>query len=363
MKSKEKREDIGFALLGCGKVALKYAENLVGGKIPGAHLVAVADSDRKRALEWGNKYQVPHYDSIHNMLESKDSEIDVVAILTPSGLHAQHAVEISKYRKQIIVEKPIAMTLNDADTIVNACDRAGIKLFVVKQNRFNLPVRKLREAVENGRFGKMVMGTARVRWSRDQSYYDSDSWRGTWQYDGGAFANQAIHHIDLLQWMMGEVESVYAKSSTRLVNIEVEDTGVALIKFVSGALGVIEVTTATRPKDLEGSLSILGERGSVELGGFSSNEIKHWNFVDESEEEKCELMEKYGKNPEVYAFAHIEYLNAVVRNIICNKKGFVVDGLAGRKSLEIITAIYESVETNKEVTINFCPKKCRLGLP
>src|SRR5205814_6206791 len=164
----------------------------------------------------------------------------------------------AQYKKHIMVEKPMALTLTDADRMIAACDQAGIKLFVVKQNRFNVPVMKLREALEAGRFGRLVLGTVRVRWCRTQAYYDQDAWRGTWALDGGVLSNQASHHIDVLEWMMGDVDSVFAKSTTALVKIEAEDTAVVVLKFKSGALGVIEATTAARPRDLEGSVSILG---------------------------------------------------------------------------------------------------------
>ena len=162
--------------------------------------------------------------------------------------------------------------------MIEACDKHGVKLFVVKQNRFNVPVVQLRKALDQGRFGKLIMGTVRVRWCRPQAYYDQDSWRGTWAYDGGVLTNQASHHVDLLEWMMGDVESVFAKSKHALADIEAEDTAVVILKFRNGALGVIEATTAIRPKDLEGSISILGETGSVEVGGFAVNEMKTWNF-------------------------------------------------------------------------------------
>jgi predicted dehydrogenase len=268
---------------------------------------------------------------------------------------------MSRYGKPIVVEKPMALTLEDADLMIEACDQAGVRLFVVKQNRFNLPVKKLREAVDQGRFGKLVLGTVRVRWCRTQEYYDQDPWRGTWQHDGGVFANQAIHHVDLLQWMMGDVESVFAKSARALVNIEAEDTGVVVLKFKNGALGIIEATTATRPKDLEGSISILGEKGTVEIGGFAVNEMKTWNFVDKHPGDQ-EVCEKYNVNPpNVYGFGHTEYLNDVVKAIKSGKKA-LVQGLEGRRSLELVTAIYESIETGKEVHVRFTPKQCRLGL-
>ena len=354
---------MNFALIGCGKISQKYTALLTQGHIHGAALTAVCDADSKRASECGKKYSIPHYSDYHQMLAKEGNRIDVVAVMTPSGHHAQCVKEIAGYAKHIVVEKPMALTLADADSMIKACDLAGVKLFVVKQNRCNRPVKKLREAVEGGRFGKMVMGTVRVRWCRRQPYYDGVPWRGTWRHDGGVFANQAIHHIDLLQWMMGPVESLYAKSATRLVDIEAEDTGVAVVKFSSGALGVIEATTATRPADIEGSLSVLGERGAVEIGGFAANEMKLWNFEGESAEEKREIIDRFGKNPEgIYAFSHRQYLNGVVKNIAQGQRGSLVNGLAGRKSLELITALYESIETGREVAINFSPQRCRLGL-
>jgi predicted dehydrogenase len=172
----------------------------------------------------------------------------------------------------------MALTLPDADAMIEACGKSGSRLFVVKQNRYNLPIRKLREALDAGRFGKLVLGAVRVRWCRRQGYYDQARWRGTWAMDGGVFSNQASHHVDMLVHMMGEVESVKAMSATRLVSIEAEDTGVALVRFQGGALGVIEATTAARPEDLEGSISILGEGGTVEVGGFAMNEMTVWKF-------------------------------------------------------------------------------------
>ena len=192
-------------------------------------------------------------------------EIDIISVLTPSGMHADHAVQLSRFEKHLVIEKPMALTLEDADKMIAACDQAGTKLFIVKQNRFNKPVVKLKQALDEGRFGKLVMGTVRVRWCRDQSYDDQDDWRGTWALDGGVFANQASHHIDLLMWCLGTPISVFAVSRTALVSIEAEDTAVAIVKFKNGAIGVIEATTATRPRDLEGSLSILGENGSAEI--------------------------------------------------------------------------------------------------
>jgi predicted dehydrogenase len=204
------------------------------------------------------------------------------------------------------------------------------------------------------------MGTVRVRWCRTQAYYDQDPWRGTWAQDGGVFANQASHHIDLLEWFLGEPVSVFAKARTALVDIEAEDTGVAIITFKSGAIGVVEATTATRPKDLEGSLSILGEKGAVEIGGFAVNELKTWQFADSRPEDKDILAGAKELPPNVYGFGHKAYLNHVVDSIRTNRPG-LVDGLEGRKSLELISAIYESIETHKEVVLRFQAVEARLG--
>lgn len=349
-----------FALMGCGRIAPKHVEALTSGAVPGGELVAVCDTNYSKTEPIASKHRVRAFSSHQEMLEVMGDEIDVVNILTPSGLHAEHAISIAGYKKHVVVEKPMALTLSDADRMIAACDAAGVRLFVVKQNRYNLPVKKMREALESGRFGKLVLGTVRVRWCRTQKYYDQDAWRGTWAYDGGVFANQASHHIDLLQWMMGEVESVFARTSTALVNIETEDTGVVLLRFKNGALGIVEATTATRPKDLEGSLSILGENGSVEIAGFAVNEMKTWNFV-ESMPADNEIVEKYRTAPpNVYGFGHTEYLNKVIESLR-ESRSALVDGLEGRKSLELISAIYESVETGREVFLRFVPKKCRLG--
>jgi UDP-N-acetyl-2-amino-2-deoxyglucuronate dehydrogenase len=283
-----------------------------------------------------------------------------VVVLTESGNHSKNVVDLARYGKHIVVEKPMALTLDDADAMIAACDHSGAKLFVVKQNRFNVPVVKLREALDEGRFGKLVMGTVRVRWCRPQDYYDQSEWRGTWAMDGGVLTNQASHHVDLLEWMMGEVESVFAMGATALADIEAEDTAIVTLKFRNGALGAIEATTATRPKDLEGSISILGEKGSAEVAGFAVNEMRTWEFTDRQPGDDI-IMDEYSVNPpNVYGFGHQAYYEHVV-NCIANDGPNLVDGLEGRKSLELINAIYESIETAKKVQLRFTAVNCRLG--
>lgn len=349
---------LNFALVGCGRIAKRHSELLGMNQIAGARLAAVCDLVPEKAKAIGEQMNVPWFTDMHEMM--KASKIDVVVVLTESGLHAEHVIALAPHGAHVVVEKPMALTLSDADAMIEACERAGVKLFVVKQNRFNVPVQKLRDALVRGRFGKMVMGTVRVRWCRPQAYYDQDAWRGTWAYDGGVLTNQASHHVDLLEWMMGEVESVYAMTRTALVDIEAEDTAVVALRFKSGALGVIEATTAVRPKDLEGSISILGEKGSVVIGGFAVNKMNTWNFI-EPEDGDDEVMDKFSVNPpNVYGFGHQAYYESVV-DCLTNNTPMPVDGLQGRRSLELINAIYESVETGREVALRFKPKKARLG--
>lgn len=349
---------LNFALVGCGRIATRHSELLGKGQIDGARLAAVCDIVGEKARAVASSFGVPWFTDMDEMMTRTSP--DVVVILTESGLHAEHAIRLAPYRKHIVVEKPMALTLDDADEMIRACDQHGVRLFVVKQNRFNLPVVKLREALDAGRFGKLVLGTVRVRWCRRQEYYDQDAWRGTWALDGGVLTNQASHHIDLLEWIMGEVQSVFAKATTALVDIETEDTAVVVLKFRSGALGVIEATTATRPVDLEGSISILGERGTVEIGGFAVNEMKVWRFEDPVPDDEQVLRNFSVNPPNVYGFGHQAYYQHVV-NCIRLEQPQLVDGLEGRHSLELISAIYESIETGREVPMRFVPRLCRLG--
>lgn len=351
---------INFAILGCGRIAKRHAELLGTGQIKGARLVAVCDIQQDRADAFGAKYGVASFQSIDEMLAHKG--IDVVSILTPSGMHAEHAITVAGALKHVVVEKPMALTLSDANAMIEACDANGVRLFVVKQNRFNVPVVKAREALDAGRFGQLVLGTVRVRWCRDQSYYDHDSWRGTWAQDGGVLSNQASHHVDMLSWFMGDVESVHARGITALAKIEAEDTAVATIKFRSGALGIVEATSATRPKDMEGSLSVLGSGGSVEIAGFSVNKIRTWQFMEPLASD-TDVVEKYSVNPpNVYGFGHQAYYEHVV-DCFANGTVPLVDGHQGRQSLELIMALYESIASGKEVQLPLKVEHCKLGRP
>jgi len=349
---------LNFALVGCGRIAKRHSVLLGLNQIQGAKLVAVCDISILKAKRIAEIFDVPAYENMDIMMQSES--IDVVVILTPSGLHSEHVINLAKYGKHIMVEKPMALSIEDTEEMIYACDENNIKLFVIKQNRFNVPVVKLREALVSGRFGKLILGTVRVRWARHQAYYDQDPWRGTWDMDGGVLTNQASHHVDMLEWMMGDVVSVFAKMNTALADIETEDTAIVTLKFANGALGIIEATTATRPTNLEGSISILGENGTVVVGGVAVNEMQTWSFVDEQEDDSY-VLEKFSVNPpNVYGFGHQAYYEHVV-DCIKNGSANLVDGLQGRRSIELISAIYESAETGKEVFLKFKPKYCRLG--
>lgn len=348
-----------FALIGCGNIARKHA-HVLENYLDDAEIGAFVDLDPCRAQAFSAKYGAPGFGSVTEMMKTMGDQIDVFSVLTPSGAHCGNVLDLVEYGRPLVVEKPLALRLDDADRMIEACDAHGIKLFVVHQNRYNPPIVKARQALEQGRFGKLVLGTVRLRWKRDQAYYDSESWRGTWAHDGGVFMNQAVHHIDMLTWFMGAVDSVRSMAATRLVDIECEDTGVAVIRYRSGALGILEATTASRPEDLEGSISILGEKGSVIVGGFFMNQLVTWKFEDKLPGDD-EIFEKYGKNPPEFGHNLGEYLKGVVTSLK-TKKAALVDGLEGRKSLELITALYESIENDSDVQLRFRPKKCRLGI-
>jgi predicted dehydrogenase len=288
-------------------------------------------------------------------------EIDVVNVATPTGYHARHVVAVAEYGKHIIVEKPMALKVSDCEAMINACAKNGGRLFVVKQNRFNKAVQAARKALESGRFGKQVMGTARVRWRRLQSYYEQDDWHGTWALDGGVMSQQASHHLDLLQWFMGPIETMQCLSSTALLDIETEDTAVATFKFKSGALGAFEATVATRPEDLEASISLLGEKGTVILGGFAVNKVNYWKFETPLPEDEIIIGECSHEVPNVYGHGHSPYLMNVIDAIINNKPA-LVEASEGKKNIEILTALYESAALGGKPVAPGCQvKKSRLG--
>ena len=342
---------VRVALVGCGRISRNHFEAIA--KVDGLHLVGVADSDRARADEVGGAQGVPAFGSLEAMLAQVPS--DLVVVCTPSGLHPANGAEAARAGRHVLTEKPMAISLESADELVHACDTAGVHLFVVKQNRLNPPVQLLKRAVDKGRFGRIYMANVTVRWTRPQEYYDAEAWRGTWEFDGGAIMNQASHYVDLMQWLVGPAESVIAKTATQARRIEAEDSGAAVIKFRSGALGVLEVSVLTYPRNLEGSITLLGERGSVKIGGTAVNKVEHWSFAEYDDDDK--LVDGASTSPPtVYGFGHEGYYRNVL-GVLRGEAKAETDGRAGRKSLELILGIYESARTGREVPI---PMRVRL---
>ena len=341
---------VRLALVGCGRISRNHFDAIA--KVPELELVAVADIDVSRAEREGAVHGVPAFASLEAMLDAVPS--DLVSICTPSGLHPQHGILAAERGRHVLTEKPMAISLAGADDLVTACDAAGVHLFVVKQNRLNPAIQLLKRAVDKERFGRVYMANTTVRWARPQEYYDQESWRGTWEFDGGTMMNQASHYVDLMQWLVGPVESVMAKTATQARHIEAEDSGVAVLKFRSGALGVIEVNVLTYPRNIEGSITILGEKGSVKVGGTAVNRVEHWQFESYDDDDK--LVDAAATTPpSVYGYGHEGYY----RNLLPVLRGTAradTDGRAGRKSLELILGIYESAKTGCEVTIPLRPR-------
>ncbi len=339
------RKEFRVALVGCGRIARNHFDAIA--KIDGLSLTAVCDEISSRAEDAGRENDVPWFTDYATML--KEALCDVVVIATPSGLHPDHGILAARAGKHVISEKPMAIKLSAADALVKACDDAHVQLFVVKQNRLNPSIQLLRKAIDKGRFGKIYVANTTVRWQRPQEYYDQAPWRGTWEFDGGAFMNQASHYVDLMQWLVGPVESVMAKTATLARKIEAEDTGVAVLKFRNGALGCIEVTMLTFPKNLEGSITILGEKGTVKIGGTAVNKVEQWQFADYDDDDK--LIESASTAPpNVYGFGHEGYYRNVL-SVLRGEAKADTDGRGGRKSLELILGIYESARTGTEVSL------------
>ncbi|MFZ7102546.1 MAG: Gfo/Idh/MocA family protein [Peptococcaceae bacterium] len=324
-----------IGLIGCGRISKTHFE--VISKLPGAKIAGCCDIVAERAKNSAEKYNIPFWTGNYEEL-LKQKDIDLISICTPSGLHPEHGIMAANYQKHILTEKPMGVRLTDADKLIKACDQNGVHLFVVMQNRLNPAIQMVRKAIDSGRFGKLYMIVANVFWSRPQAYYDQAEWRGTWALDGGAFCNQASHYVDLVQWFGGPVHSVDAQTATLARNIEAEDTGTAILRFQSGCIASINVTMLTYPKNLEGSITIIGEKGTVRIGGIAVNEILHWEFSDyDAADEKADKFSTYPDS--VYGFGHSTYYQDVLDSIANGKKP-LVDGREGRKSLELIEAIY-----------------------
>jgi UDP-N-acetyl-2-amino-2-deoxyglucuronate dehydrogenase len=335
-----------IALIGCGRISKNHFESI---KVlqDELRLVAVCDIIPERASEAAEKYNAIAYTDYDEMLKRDD--IDMIAVCTPSGMHPEHGIKAARRGWQVITEKPMAITLEAADALIKACDDNHVQLFVVKQNRLNTTMQLLKRSIDKERFGKIYLVQSNVFWQRPQSYYDQAKWRGTWEFDGGSFLNQASHYIDALYWLIGPVDYVMAETATMARKIETEDTGVAILKFRNGIIGTVNVTMLTFPKNYEGSITILGEKGTVKVGGVAVNRIEKWEF-DEYDDDDRLIVESNYNPPNVYGLGHIPYYKNVIA-ALNGKADPDTDGRSGRKSLEIILAIYKSAQTGKKMAL------------
>lgn len=337
---------IRIAIVGCGKIAEKHllAINNNGSE---AELIAVCDTNIKVARVFSDRHGVPCYPNLAELLSH--GRVDVVSLCTPSGLHAEQTILASKSGCHVISEKPMATRWQDGRRMVETCDQNKTQLFVVKQNRLNPVIRLLKRAITMGRFGRIYMVNVNVFWTRPQSYYDGAPWRGTWEFDGGAIMNQASHYVDLLDWLIGPVESVQAYTATLARNIEVEDTGVINIRWRSGALGSMNVTTLTYPKNLEASITVLGEMGTVKIGGTAANRIEHWQFMDKHEDDsKIEQTSK--EATDLIGLGHVGYYKNVI-SVLRGTEKPVANGREGLRSLELLIAVYLSARDYTKVSL------------
>lgn len=335
---------IRFALVGCGRIAQNHFAAL-SQHSDRAEIVGVCDVKPQPLAQAASTTGAKPYDNLAQMLV--DTGADIVTLCTPSGLHPEQAIEIANAGRHVMTEKPMATRWSDGLRMVRACDEANVRLFVVKQNRRNATLQLLKRAMEQGRFGRVYMVNLNVFWSRPQDYYDSAKWRGTWEFDGGAFMNQASHYIDLLDWLIGPIESIQAYTSTLARNIEVEDTGVMSVKWRSGALGSVNVTMLTYPKNLEGSITIIGEKGTVRIGGLAVNEIQHWEFAEPHEDDEKVKRASY-ETTSVYGFGHPLYYDNVIK-VLRGEADPETDGREGLKSLETLIAAYISSRDGRRV--------------
>lgn len=341
-----------YALIGCGRIAPNHLEAAINNNLNIVGLCDILDEHIDVLLEKvgveKNKYR--RYTDYKEMLEKERPKL--VAIATESGKHAQIALDCLDYGANVIIEKPIALSLKDADAIINKAKEKGLVVCANHQNRFNKSIQKIRSSIEAGDFGRLFYGTAHIRWNRGKDYYTQAPWRGTWAQDGGSLMNQCIHNIDLLRWMLGD-DVIEVTAYTDNLNhdyIEAEDLGIALVKFKNGAYGIIEGTTDIYPKNLEETLYLFGEKGTVKAGGKSVNILEEWIF--EGQEENAEkIKEEYSEMPKnIYGFGHTPLYKNVIEAINNNTKP-LVDAEAGRRALELVLAIYKSAKEGRPVKL------------
>lgn len=346
MFSKIVNRKLRMAIIGCGRISKNHFNSIEkhSGNI---ELVSICETDETVLKEHMDKYNVPGYQDLAEMLDKE--KLDLVSICTPSGVHPLQTEMAAKAGVNVMTEKPMATRWSDGIRMVSACDKGGVRLFVVKQNRRNTTLQLLKRAIDEKRFGKINMVHLNVFWTRPQEYYDQAKWRGTWELDGGALMNQASHYVDLIDWLIGPVSSIQAMTGTLGRDIEVEDTGVMNIRWRNGALGSMSVTMLTYPKNLEGSITILGEKGTVRVGGVAVNDIQHWEFEDKKDYDKDIESANY-ETTSVYGFGHPLYYKNVI-DVLRGDAEPETDGREGLKSLEVLIAAYLSARDGKTINL------------
>ena len=336
---------LNFAIIGCGRVAPRHAESIK--QIKKARLLGVCDVKRENADLFGEKYHSQVYYSVDELLRNK--KIEVVSICVPSGLHVSLGIKAARAGKHIILEKPMALNLKDADSLINECKRNKVKLCVVLQNRYNQPIQDLKKLVESRKLGKINLASVCVRWYRPQSYYNDD-WHGRLTMDGGAVMNQSIHHLDALIWLLGMPKSVFAHTATLAHQMEAEDVGIAVFKYQNRALAVFEGSTITYPENLEGSIALFGDKGSVKIGGTALNRKVFWKIKGQLDKEAVILAKEKNDPKSVYGLSHKEVISDMIEAVLKNREP-KTNGYEGRKSLKLVLAIYKSAKEGKEVII------------
>lgn len=337
---------VKLGLIGCGRISKNHLDAV--SQIPEAEFVAVCDIIPEKAMAVSQEYGIKGVYTDYNEMLEKEA-LDLVSICTPSGMHPAMGIDVANHKINVLTEKPMAISIEAADQLIKACDDNKVKLFVVKQNRLNSTMQLLKRAIDKDRFGRIYMAQANVFWQRPQAYYDAEKWRGTWEFDGGAYMNQASHYVDAIYWLLGNVDSVMAYTATMARKIEAEDTGSAILHFRNGLIASINVTMLTYPKNFEGSITIIGEKGTVKVGGVAVNKIEKWEFEDYDDDDRIALDTNY-QPPNVYGFGHNPYYRNVV-DVLLGKAVPSTDGRDGRKSVEIIQAIYRSAKTAKRVSL------------
>ena len=355
------KAEIVFAHVGCGRVGQRYVELFNGGEVRGGRLAHVCDIDPERARDFSRRTNAKAWSGMNEML-ARAGDIDCVTIATPSGDHAENIRTALESGCHVIVEKPITMRPEQAEELDVLAKQKGLMFGVIKQNRYNPAMQALKRTVESGRFRKLVLGTVRVRWSRDMDYYTSDAWRGKFASDGGVITNQAIHHIDALQWVMGPIAEICAHGTARINDIEVDDTTVAILKFANGASGAIEATTAARPEDIEASLSVIGEGGSVVIGGWALNDVDFWKFAELRDADETAIQDFSQQIPTSYGFGHAPLLQDVIDRLQAGNVEAPINATEGSRSLRVIHALYRSMEDGGWVTLGGDSLSARLGV-